>query len=86
MCLGLLALEPGARPPPPRSGSPASYVRLVAFTVAVIALAWILALAGTAFAIRTVLVLCFAMLTGRARRIDVPAAASNAADARPPNY
>jgi hypothetical protein len=41
--------------------------------MAFMALAWILALAGTAFAVRTVLVLCFATLAGRARRVGVPA-------------
>lgn len=49
-------------------------VRLAALIVAVMALAWILALAGTAFAVRTVLVLCFATLAGRARRVGIPAA------------
>ena len=44
-------------------------VRFVALIVAIMALAWILALAGTAFAVRTVLVLCFATLAGRARRV-----------------
>ena len=44
-----------------------------ALVVAFMALAWILALAGTAFAVRTVLVLCFATLAGRARRVGVPA-------------
>jgi hypothetical protein len=41
--------------------------------MAFMALAWILALAGTAFAVRTVLVLCFATLAGRARRVGVSA-------------
>jgi hypothetical protein len=41
--------------------------------MAFMALAWILALAGTAFAVRTVLVMCFATLAGRARRVGVPA-------------
>jgi hypothetical protein len=44
-----------------------------ALFVAFMALAWILALAGTAFAVRTVLVMCFATLAGRARRVGVPA-------------
>jgi hypothetical protein len=44
-----------------------------ALFMAFMALAWILALAGTAFAVRTVLVLCFATLAGRARRVGVPA-------------
>ena len=43
-----------------------------ALFMAFMALAWILALAGTAFAVRTVLVLCFATLAGRARRVGVP--------------
>ena len=47
-------------------------VHLAALIVAVMALAWILALAGTAFAVRAVLVLCFATLAGRARRVGVP--------------
>ena len=48
-------------------------IRLVALVMAVMALAWILALAGTAFAVRTVLILCFATLAGRTRRVGVPA-------------
>jgi hypothetical protein len=44
-----------------------------ALFMAFMALAWILALAGTAFAVRTVLVMCFATLAGRARRVGVPA-------------
>ncbi len=48
-------------------------VRLAALIMAVMALAWILALAGTAFAVRTLLILCFATLAGRARRVGVPA-------------
>ena len=47
-----------------------------ALFMAFMALAWILALAGTAFAVRTVLVLCFATLAGRAQRVGVPAAIS----------
>ena len=47
-----------------------------ALFMAFMALAWILALAGTAFAVRTVLVLCFATLAGRARRVGVPATIS----------
>ena len=45
---------------------------LLAIAVAVIALAWILTLAGTAFAVRMTLLLFFASLAGRARRIGVP--------------
>jgi hypothetical protein len=41
--------------------------------MAFMALAWILALAGTAFAVRTVLVICFATLAGRAHHVGVPA-------------
>ena len=48
-----------------------------ALFMAFMALAWILALAGTAFAVRTVLVLCFATLAGRARRVGVPATIRN---------
>jgi hypothetical protein len=44
---------------------------VAAVFVAFMALAWILALAGTAFAVRTVLVLCFATLAGRAQRVGV---------------
>ena len=44
-----------------------------AIVVAVMAVAWILALAGTAFTVRTFLILCFATLAGRARRVGVPA-------------
>jgi hypothetical protein len=43
-----------------------------ALFMAFMALAWILALAGTAFAVRAVLVMCFATLAGRARRVGVP--------------
>jgi hypothetical protein len=48
-------------------------VQLAALIAAVMALAWILALAGAAFAVRAMLVLCFATLAGRARRVGVPA-------------
>jgi hypothetical protein len=48
-------------------------VQLAALVTALMALAWILALAGAAFAVRTMLVLCFATLAGRARRVGVPA-------------
>jgi hypothetical protein len=48
-------------------------VRVVAITIAVMALAWMLALAGTAFAVRTFVVICFAALAGRQRRVGVPA-------------
>lgn len=48
-------------------------LRIAALVMAVMAVAWILALAGTAFAVRAVLVLCFATLAGRARRVGVPA-------------
>jgi hypothetical protein len=47
-------------------------IRVVAIGVAIMALAWILALAGAAFAVRTVLILCFATLAGRAQRVGVP--------------
>ena len=47
-------------------------MRVAAVLMAFMALAWILALAGTAFAVRTVLVLCFATLAGRAQRVGVP--------------
>ena len=43
--------------------------RLAAFAVAAIGLASILALAGTAFAVRAMVVLCFAALAGRDRRL-----------------
>ena len=49
-------------------------LRFAALLMALMALAWILALAGTAFAVRAVMVLCFAHLAGRARRVGVPAA------------
>jgi len=45
---------------------------VAAVFMAFMALAWILALAGTAFAVRTVLILCFATLAGRAQRVGVP--------------
>ncbi len=48
-------------------------VRIAALIVAVMAVAWMLALAGAAFAVRAMLVLCFATLAGRARRVGVPA-------------
>jgi hypothetical protein len=41
--------------------------RLAALAVAGMGLAWILALAGTAFAVRAMVVLCFAAIAGRAR-------------------
>jgi hypothetical protein len=46
---------------------------IAAVFMAFMALAWILALAGTAFAVRTVLVICFATLAGRAHQVGVPA-------------
>jgi hypothetical protein len=49
--------------------------RFLAIVIAVAALTWIFALAGAAFAIRAMLVLCFATLAGRGRRIGVPAVA-----------
>jgi hypothetical protein len=45
--------------------------RLLSIVVAVIALSLILALAGAAFTIRGLLVLCFATLAGRARRVGL---------------
>jgi hypothetical protein len=45
---------------------------LAALAVAGIGLAWILAIAGTAFAVRAIIVLCFAALAGRHRRIGAP--------------
>jgi hypothetical protein len=48
-------------------------LRFAALILAIMALAWILALAGAAFAVRAVLVLCFAHLAGRTRRVGVPA-------------
>ena len=47
-------------------------IPFAAVFMAFMALAWILALAGTAFAVRTVLFLCFATLAGRAQRVGVP--------------
>ena len=41
--------------------------RFVGMMIAGIGLAWILALAGTAFAVRAMIVLCFAALAGRTR-------------------
>jgi hypothetical protein len=46
---------------------------VAAVLLAFMALAWILALAGTAFAVRMVLLICFATLAGRAQRVGVPA-------------
>ncbi len=48
-------------------------VRIAALVVALMAVAWMLALAGAAFAVRALLVLFFATLAGRARRVGVPA-------------
>lgn len=45
--------------------------RLLSVVLAVMALTWILALAGAAFTVRALLVLCFATLAGRARRVGV---------------
>jgi hypothetical protein len=62
-------------------------VRVVAIAIAMMALAWMLALAGTAFAVRTMLVLCFAALAGRPRRVGVPARIVRRSDGRSrPNY
>jgi hypothetical protein len=47
----------------------------IALFVALGALACIFALAGAAFAVRAFLVLCFATLAGRGRRVGVPALA-----------
>ena len=41
--------------------------KLAALAVAGMGLAWILALAGTAFAVRAIVVLCLAVLAGRSR-------------------
>ena len=46
--------------------------RLAALAIAGFGLASILALAGTAFAVRAVIVLCFAALAGRRRRVGTP--------------
>jgi hypothetical protein len=48
-------------------------IPFAAVLMAFMALAWILALAGAAFAVRAVLILCFATLAGRAQRVGVPA-------------
>ena len=62
-------------------------VRVVAITIAVMALAWMLALAGTAFAVRTVVILCFAALAGRQRRVGVPVRIARRTSGRSrPNY
>ena len=45
--------------------------RLISVVLAVMALTWILALAGAAFTVRALLVLCFATLAGRARRVGL---------------
>ena len=45
--------------------------RLFSIILAVMALTWILALAGAAFTVRALLVLCFATLAGRARRVGI---------------
>jgi hypothetical protein len=56
--------------------------QFLAIVIAVAALTWIFALAGAAFAIRALLVLCFATLAGRGRRIGVPAVAADSKIAR----
>ena len=62
-------------------------VRVVAISIALMALAWMLALAGTAFAVRTVVVICFAALAGRQRRVGVPARIARRIPGRSqPNY
>jgi hypothetical protein len=48
-------------------------IQLAALVVALMGVAWILALAGAAFAVRALFVMCFATLAGRARRVGVPA-------------
>jgi hypothetical protein len=50
--------------------------RFAAVIIAGMGLAWILALAGTAFAVRATLVLCFAALAGRSRRTGTPSSPS----------
>jgi hypothetical protein len=60
-------------------------IRVVAVGVAIMALAWILALAGAAFAVRTVLILCFATLAGRAQRVGIPVPVVNRTRRRRPN-
>jgi hypothetical protein len=45
---------------------------LIPIVFAVIALGWILTLAGAAFAVRVTLLLFFAALAGRARRVGAP--------------
>jgi len=45
--------------------------RVVSIIFALMIVAWILALAGAAFTIRILLLLCFATLAGRARRVGL---------------
>ena len=45
--------------------------RLASIALALIALGLIIALAGAAFTVRTLIVLCFATLAGRARRVGL---------------
>jgi hypothetical protein len=47
--------------------------RVLSIFVALVALAWIIALAGAAFTIRALLLLCFATLAGRVRRVGLQA-------------
>ncbi len=51
----------------------ASDAKFVALALAIAALAWILALAGAAFAMRTMFLLCLTLLAVRRRRIPVQA-------------
>jgi hypothetical protein len=46
--------------------------RMAAIILAIAALAWIVALAGAAFAMRAALVICFTALARRSRRAEVP--------------
>ncbi len=55
-------------PPRKRKLSRAVLLGITPHLVAAAALIWILTLAGAAFAVRTVLIVCFAALAGRARQ------------------
>jgi fatty acid desaturase len=68
---------PSSQLAPPRSRPNRSEREFLAILVALAALTWIFALAGAAFAVRAMLVLCFATLAGRGRRVGVPAIVIN---------
>ena len=62
--------RPPSAPPPRARRRRRRWIdgRIAAILVAMAGLAWLLAIAGTAFAFRMIPVMCFALMAGRARR------------------